>query len=434
MEKNSNEGQVVSPPDDPTKIIRFGVIFLVIVFGLIGGWIAYAPLASSSVAPGKVVVGGVKRKVQHLDGGKVAFIYIKDGDRIKKGDVLIKLDDIQIKEILSNLQVQYQNAIAKYARLKAELEEKESINFPENITEEIKKDQKSIFQTRKKSLKDEELISKKRVVQTKNQINSLEALIDTNNMRLKDISKQIAEQEILFREKLIDKSKIQELRREANRLKGDNESKRADIARLKEKINEIKAQELLSRKKFKEDVLEKLVRTQAAIEDLKTKIETTKERLKRTVIKAPIGGVVVGLKVNTVGDVIKPGEDILEIVPNDYEPLIVAYVQLQDIDKVKVGEQTKITFPAFDMKNMQPIEGKVIYVSADSMENKNIRGSFYQAKIALTDEGKKQLEDHNLTLVAGMPAVAMINTGERTALEYFIKPFKDMIRKSFNEE
>jgi len=318
--------------------------------------------------------------------------------------------------------------------LQAELDNKDTILFPEGIQREIQEKQERIFRTRKRSLKDEELIAKKRVLQTKKEISSLEALIAANTRRLKEISKQLREQNILFKEKLIDKLKIQELQKEENRLRGDISSKRADIARLKEKISEIEAQELLNKKRFREEVLDKLIKSQSKLESLKAKIATTKDKLKRTEIKAPVGGTIVGMKVHTVGDIIKAGEEILEIVPNNYKPLIVAYINLQDIDKVHVGEMSKITFPAFDMKNMQPIDGKVIYVSADSMENKKLGGIFYQAKIELTTKGEKMLEENNLTLVAGMPAVAMIHTGERTVLEYLIKPFKDMFRKSFNEE
>ena len=432
--KNNKNEAIETPPNDPSSVIRFGIIFLIIVFGFITVWMAYAPLAVSSVAPGKVVMGGVKQKVQHLDGGRVKKIYIQDGDSVKKGDILIKLDDVQIKEMLKNLKSEYQSTLAKYARLKSELNNKDSIDFPKDIDKKFIQTQQSIFNTRKKSLKDEELISKKRVTQTKKQINSLQAIIDSNRKRLKDAKKQLAEQEILFKQKLINKEKIEDLKKEINGLKGDIASKEADIARLKEKINEIKTQDFLNKKKFKEDVLNKLVETESKLENLKAKIAMNEDKLKRTEIKAPVSGTVVNLKVHTIGDVIKPGTDILEIVPQNYEPIIVAYVNPQDIDKVKVGEECKITFPSFDMKDMQPIEGNVSYVAADATENKELKGTFYESKIKLTEKGKEDLKNNNLVLVSGMPAVVMIKTGERTVLEYLIKPIKDMFRKSFNEE
>ena len=434
MKKIEHKSETTLPPSDPSNVIRFGVILLILVFGVIGGWMAYAPLASSSVASGEVIIGGNKQVVRHLDGGRVKEIYVKDGDKIQKGDRLIKLDDVQFKEMLKNLESELQSTLAEQARLQAELDNKDTILFPEGIQREIQENQERIFRTRKRSLKDEELIAKKRVLQTKKEISSLEALIAANIKRLKEISKQLREQNILFKEKLIDKLKIQELQKEENRLRGELSSKRADIARLKEKISEIEAQELLNKKRFREEVLDKLIKSQSKLESLKARIATTKDKLKRTEIKAPVGGTIVGIKVHTAGDIIKAGEEILEIVPNDYKPLIVAYINLQDIDRVHVGEMSKITFPAFDMQNMQPIDGKVIYVSADSMESRKLRGVFYQAKIELTPKGEKMLQENNLTLVAGMPAVAMINTGERTVLEYLIKPFKDMFRKSFNEE
>ncbi len=422
------------PSDNTTPAIIFGLIVVITVFGFIGGWMYYAPLASTSVAVGQVVAGGVKQKVQHLDGGSIKKIYVKDGDVVKRGDILIELDDIQIKENLNILNSQYQTALATYARLKAQRDNLSSIDFPKGIKRSIIENQINIFNISKKSLRDEDLITKRRILQIKKQIVSLKALINSNKKRLRAISKQKEEQEILFAQQLVDKLKIQELEREANRIEGDIASKIADIARLREQINELETQKLLRKKKFKEDILDKLVKTKSQIEDLKSKIIATEDKLKRTKIKAPIAGTIVGLKFHTIGEVIRRGEDILEIVPKDSKLLIVAKVKTTDIDKVKVGLLAQVMFPAFNMRKIRFIEGRVISVSADSFIDKATHRPYYEAKIEVTKEGLDELKKHNYTLVAGMPATVMIQLGTRTTLEYILKPFQNMLIRGFNEE
>ncbi len=422
------------PSDNTAPAIIFGLIVVITIFGFIGGWMYYAPLASTSVASGQVVAGGAKQTVQHLDGGSVKAIHIKDGDIVKKGDILIELNDIQIKENLNILKSKYQDALAIYARLKAQRDNKSSIHFPKGIKRSIVQNQINIFNISKKSLRDEDIITKKRILQTKKQIASLKALIDSNQKRLRTIAKQKEEQEILFAQQLVDKLKIQELEREANRIEGDIASKIADIARLKEQINELNTQRLLRKKKFKEDILDKLVKTKSQIEDLKSKIIAAKDKLKRTKIKAPVAGTIVGLKIHTIGGVIRRGENILEIVPKDSKLLIVAKVKTTDIDKVKVGLLAQVMFPAFNMKKIHFIEGRVINVSADSFVDKASHKPYYEAKIEVTKEGLNELKKHNYTLVAGMPATVMIQLGTRTTLEYLLKPFQNILIRGFNEE
>jgi len=423
------------PSDNTAPAIFFGLTVLFIVFGLFGGWMYYAPLATSSVAAGQISAGSAKKTVQHLDGGIVKKIYIKDGDIVKKGDVLITLEDVQIKESLHMLKSQYEDMVATYDRLKAQKDNKKSIYFSKEITNEnIIENQKNIFYTNKKSLRDEETINQKRILQTKKQINSLKALINSKKHRLKSISKEKREQQVLFEQQLVDKLRIQELDREANSIEGDIASKKADIARLREQINELKTQQLLRKKKFKEDILDRFVQIKSKIENLKSKIIATKDKLNRTKIISPASGTIVGLKMHTVGGVIGRGQDILKIVPKDAKLIIIAKVKTTDIDNVRVGLVSNIMFPAFNAKKMHVINGKVIAVSADSFVDKATRQPYYEAKVEVTKEGEDELKKHGFTLVSGMPATVMIQTGTRTALDYFIKPFKQMAVRGFNEE
>jgi len=423
------------PSHDDTSVIRFGLWVIFVVFVLMGGWMAYAPLANSSVAVGKVSADLNKKTIQHLEGGKVTAIYVKDGDKVKQGQILIKLRDVQIKAQLDILNSQYQEAIALFTRLKAQRDDKTSILFPPELTDKNAiDDQTNIFVTSLRADKDEKAITKNRILQIENQIQGLGYLISSQENRLESISEEISEWEVLYKQRLVDKQRIRELKRENNMIDGDLDNKKSEIAKLKEQMLEIKTQQLLRESELKKDTLERYVEAKALIYDLKSKIIATDDTLNRTNIVSPIDGTVVGLSLHTVGGVIAPGSPILEIIPENAKLLVVAQVTTTDIDKVRVGLLADIRFSAFNLQQAHVVEGIVAHVSADSFIDEVSGLPYYEAKIEVTDRGLEQLKEYSFILVSGMPAEVMIKIGDRTALSYFVKPFTDMLSRSFNEE
>ncbi|XOB61307.1 HlyD family type I secretion periplasmic adaptor subunit [Campylobacterota bacterium DY0563] len=423
------------PSDDASKIITFGLSVIFVVFGILGGWMYFAPLAASSVATGVVSADLNKKVIQHLEGGIVKDILVKDGDEVKKGDLLIQLDDIQYKSELNILKSKYQDSLGVYARTKALEEGKEEVNFPKELTNKnIITNQKSIFETYKKSQKEQKDISKNRIIQLQKQIDGSLSELKSKKQRFESISDEIEEWEELLRQKLIDKLKVRELKREKNSLEGDVAKLNSEIARLREQIEEVKIQQLVSEKDFRNKNLDSLVKSKSDLEDLKSKIHAIEDKLTRTNIFSPINGVVVGLKIHTLGAIIAPGKDILEIVPENSKLIVVAQVKTIDIDKVKVGLHADIRFSAFNLKTAHVIDGKVIHVSADSFINEETGNPYYEAKIEVTKQGVKDLQNYGFTLVSGMPAEVMINIGERTAFSYLLKPITDMFSRGFNEE
>ena len=432
---SADNKQIKMPSYDDSGVIGFGLGVIFLVFVLMGGWMAFAPLASSSVAMGKVSADAEKKTIQHLEGGKVTAIYVKDGDKVKKGQILLKLRDVQIKAQLDILNTQYQDAIALLARLKAQRDGKESIDFPVDLVDENAiKDQQNIFLTTLKTIRDEKIITQNRIVQLQNQIEGLNSLISSKQKRLKSLLEEKLEQEDLFSQRLVDKQRIRELKREISSIEGDLANTRSEIAKLNEQISETKTQQLLREKEFKKDTLQKYVEAKSLVSDLKSKIIANQDVLERTKIVSPIDGTVVGFSLYTVGGIINPGSTILEIVPNNSKLLVIAQVQTTDIDKVKVGLVADIMFSAFNLKQVHVIQGKVIHVSADSFIDEVTGMPYYEAKIEVTKEGLKVLDENNFTLVSGMPAQVMIKLGDRTALSYLVKPFTNMLVRSFNEE
>jgi len=330
-----NNNQLSVPSSNDSKVIVFGLSIIFTVFILLGGWMAYAPLAASSVAVGIVSADLDKKTIQHLEGGIVEKIYVKDGDSVKKGDLLLKLQDIQYKG---------------------------------------------------------------KLVQLEKQIMGYNSLIKSKKNRVESLDEEIIEWSKLFEQQLVDKQRIRELKREKNLLEGEIANTKAEIAKFKEQIIVIK------------------------------------DSLTRTQIKAPINGTVLGLDIHTIGGVISPGAVILDIVPNNSKLVVVAQVPTTDIDKVTTGLLSDIRFSAFNLNQAHVVEGKVIHVSADSFVNETTGAPYYEAKVEVTAKGKEQIKEYNFNLVPGMPAEVMINIGERTPFSYFIKPFKDMLARGFNEE
>jgi epimerase transport system membrane fusion protein len=431
----SENRKIKMPSTNDSKVINFGLGVIFVLFAVFGGWMAFAPLAESSVAIGKVSADLDKKTLQHLEGGVIENIYVKDGDEVKKGDLLLKLKDIHIQSQLDIFKTQYDDAQALYARLVAQRDGLGNIVYPvELINEGIKKEQNNIFYATKKSKEDEKEISQNRVVQLENQINGLKSLMEAKKSRLKSISEEILEWEKLFKEQLVDKLKIRDLNRERNTIEGDISQTSSEIAKLNEAINEARNQQLLREKEFTKETLNDLVKAKSMIFDLQSKISSVEDTLLRTNIVAPIDGTVVGLNLHTVGGVVAPGRDILKIIPQRSKLVVIAQVQISDIDKVKVGLMADIRFSAFNTRNTHVIEGRVEHVAADSFIDEKSGAPYYEAKIEVTKEGEKQISEYGFELVSGMPAEVMIKISDRTVLNYLIKPLTDMVSRGFNEE
>lgn len=423
------------PSGDDSKVIAFGLGVLIVVFVIFGGWMAFAPLSSASVAVGKVSADSEKKSVQHFQGGTISKILIKEGDLVKKDQTLIILDVLQAKAELESYKRQYMDSMASFARLVAQRDDLNSIDFPLEVTDvNIIEDHKNIFYTTTKSLKDQKEISQQRVVQLQNQISGLKSLIDVRKNRIISLKEELKEWEVLYAQQLVDKIKIRDINREINSLEGEIASSNAEIAKLGEQINEIKTQQLLTEKEFRNQVLDQIVQVQNIISDLKSKISSLEDVFQKSEIKAPISGNVVGLSTTSEGAVIRPGDDILQIIPENSDLIVTAQVSITDIDKVQVGLLSDIRFSAFNLQQAHVIEGEVIHISADRFTDEATGEPYYEAKIKVTKKGEERLKEYGFKLLPGMPAEVMINIGSRTPLSYFVKPFTDMISRGFNEE
>lgn len=442
-------GQLVSPETIPTpqtddrQYRRLGLIVLGLLIGIFGIWGALAPLSSAIAASGKVSVASYNRIIQHLDGGIVQSILVKDGDRVKVGEKLIALDDTQVNAQLQIVLAQYNENLGLESRLIAERDGRGIIVFSPEMNGMpsaagrmmIEEAQRREFKARAQHLVDEKQILSERIEQLRSQIEGLEAVVTSKISLSRSYEDEIKELEVLYAQQLIDKLRLRDIKREKVRTDGDIANAKSEIGRAKGQISEIKAQMIAQKQTFTKEVVAALSDVQAKLADSRPRIAALKDSLSRTSIVAPVAGIVANSQIHTVGGVVTPGKPILEIVPEG-EPLIIeAKVSATDIVNVHVGLKAEIRFPGFaHVKSLNVVMGEVTNIAPDSVVDESTKMLYYPVKIRVTSEGKSELVRNNLIIQPGNPADAMIVTASRTFMDYMIHPFKTMLAKSFNEQ
>lgn len=421
-----------------SETIKFGLFSIFLLIAMFGVWMGLAPLNSAAVAVGKVSVIDNKKNIQHLEGGVIDKIFVKDGDIVKKNDPLIQIKNAKLdSEIEINKNELLQSSVLN-SRLEAQRDDLKEIIFQDNISkfenfEKAKASQISIFNQQRDLLNNEKEILNQRIRQLENQIKGIEAILVAKNKRIISLNEEIKEWDRLFKEQLSDKIRLRDLNREKTLVEGDMAAANADISRIKVQITETKAQMILKERSFKDEVLKRLEETKARLVDLEQKNKVLQDQLNRTIVKSPVDGSVVEMAFYTVGGVVRPGENIMSIVPNDADYIVEGKLNITDIDTVYVGLLADLRFSAFNSSQSRVVEGEIIYVSADSLID-NAGHPFYELKVKITENGLEELKKNDFFLLPGMPVEVMIKTGERTVLSYFLKPFTDMFKRAFNED
>lgn len=421
--------------------IIIGFVIVALFFGALGGWAALAPLESAAIAPGEVTIDTNRKTIQHLEGGIIGEILVRDGDVVATGQVLIRLEEIQSRAELELLQGRYITAIAIEARLIAERDGQKEIPFPEWLLDRLEEPeiidtvagQMNIFSTRRESLDHQTQILGQRIAQFKEEITGLDGQIAAEDVQLKLIGEESKDVRRLVEKGLARRPRLLALEREAAALEGQRSQNVAAIARARQSISEARLRISELQTEMVNGVVQLLSETQAELFDLADRIRASEDKLGRTEVRAPIGGTIVNLQVHTPGGVIAPGAPLLEIVPSDDPLVIEARVDPGDIDVVRPGLDAQVRISAFSQRNMTPIPGTVTYVSADRLDDERTGIGYYIARIKLADkdiaEALKGAE-----LQPGMQAEVMIATGARTALEAIISPLSGSFNRAFRED
>lgn len=422
--------------DAKTRRLGFGIIF--VVFGIFGSWAAFAPLDSASNAPGVVTVQTYRKTVQHLEGGIVKELLVHDGDTVKKGDPLIVLDDSQVGAEYEMNRSQLVAAKATEARLRAERDGNAAIDFGDALEPNTKRGQEAqlsetlVFNARRNSRLGEIAVLQERIGQLNEQIKGLGAMIGTKNSLGKSYTGEIGELSDLLSQGFVDKQRLLDQERKLDMLKSEIADHQSTITKTRLQINETQLQIVQLTKDFNSDVAKQLAETQTKVYDLQERTAAYKDRLSRIVIRAPEDGMVIGMTVHTVGGIVRAATPLLDIVPSVSDLIVEVHVLPVDIDRIGVGKTAKIRFSAFNSATTPEIDGVVTQVSADRLTDERTGAPYYLARLRVTEEGERKLGDRKL--VPGMPADALINTGERTMLQYILQPARNAISESMIEE
>lgn len=421
-------------------IVR-GMWLLVFLFGVIGSWIAFWPLATGTVATGRVVVDSNRKEIQHLEGGIVKEILVKEGQKVEEGHVLIRLDSTTATARQGLLRGQYLSAKSTEARLLAERDKAETVTFPDTLLQEESTDeevrnnldaQRRLFQTRKETLQGQIDVLNQKARQSEEEIGGYRQQISAANRQLELLNEEIAAVRTLVAKGNAVKPRLLALERQAADLQGQRGQAQAMVSRANQTINEAKIAMLNERTEFLNQVLAELKEVQLRLSDLQEQTSASDDVVRRVEIKAPLAGQVTALRANTVGGVVKAGETIMTLVPLDEKLIIEARINPQDIDVVHNDLPARVRLSAYSARYIPPVEGTVTTVSADRFDDTNTGMSYFLARIEIPPEEMSRLEGVKLT--PGMPAEALIVTGYRTMLSYLLHPIRDSFGRAFREQ
>jgi len=439
--QHAEPGQIAAMPSMGVGVPVFvGLIVVVLFFGVFIGWAALAPLGSAAIAPGSVSVESNRKTIQHLEGGIISKIKVHDGDLVTAGQVLVLLDATQAQTSMDLVRGRWIAASAREARLVAERDGLDKIEFSGELLAEqddaqvaqTLRGQKNIFDARRKSKDGQVAILKQRISQYNAEIKGLEGQIKAEDRQIQLIADEIKDISGLVKKGLAQRPRLRTLQRDSAELEGMSSQNVAKIAQAHQAIAEARLQINELTTTTLNEVVQELREVQSEMFELVEQERAAADILRRTDIRAPIDGIIVNLQVYTTGGVIAPGAAILDIVPANERLIVEAQVDPGDIDVVHIGLPAQVRFPAFSQRSSAPVEGRVVRVSADSLTDERTGASYYLARIAIEDDVQAKL--NGAELYPGMQAEVMINTGERTALEYFLKPLTVSINRAFRED
>jgi HlyD family secretion protein len=428
-----------TPRDDVRKYIAIALTGVAVVAGGVGGWAATATMAGAIVAPGTVMVESYVKKVQHPTGGVVGEIQVKDGDAVEQGQLVMRLDETVARASLGVVTTQLDELAGRIARLRTERDGAEAIEFPPSLAEraatkeiaEIMAGERRLFESRRTGREGQKAQLGERINQLSQEIVGLEALLVAKSRELDLVNTELGENHKLWRLNLVPLAKYTALQREAARITGERTQLVANIARARAAVAETRLQVIALDQDRATEVMKDLREAQAKVAELTERRAAAEDMLKRVDIRAPRSGLVHQLSVHTVGGVIAPGEQIMQIVPANDALIIEARVSPRDIDQVHAGQPAVVRFPAFSQRTTPEFEGQVVQVAADLTEDPQSRERYFAARLAFAEESQPR---GPFQLLPGMSAEVFIRTTERTPLSYFLKPLSDQVERTFRED
>jgi HlyD family secretion protein len=417
-----------------------GLVVVIVLAGGFGGWASTVQISGALIAPGAVVVDSNVKKVQHPTGGVVGEVRVRDGDLVKAGDIVVRLDDTVTKASLAIVVKTLNGLYARAARLEAEQRGDSKLTFPPQLTERagdpdvqnVMISESKLFEVRVTGRAGQKAQLRERVLQLNEEIGGLSAQEKAKDQEIALIEKELVGVRSLYEQRLVQLTRLTTLERDAARLNGERAQYIASRAQAKGKITETELQIIQVDKDMVSEVSKDLRETNDKIGEFVERKVTAEDQLRRVDIRAPQDGMVLQNNVHTVGGVITAGDAMMMIVPQADDLSVEAKVDPKDIDKLQIGQKTLMRLSAFNQRTTPELNGLVTRVSADVTTDQRTGQSYYTIRVSLPPAEVARLGDNN-KLIPGMPVEAFVQTGDRTMMSYLIKPLHDQLMRSFRE-
>ncbi|TXM66230.1 HlyD family type I secretion periplasmic adaptor subunit [Methylobacterium sp. WL12] len=421
------------------QLLLAGLVSFALVPG-IGGWATYTQISGAVIAPGQLVVESDVKKVQHPTGGVVGELRVREGQRVRAGDVLIRLDETQTRANLQVVLKALDELTARRARDEAERDGTKTIAFPaallarkgEKEVSHLVDGEARLFEARVASREGQRAQLRERIAQLRQEIGGLTEQAAAKAKEVALIGTELTGVRDLYAKNLVPITRVTALERDAVRLSGERGQLVASTASARGKIAETELQILQIDGDMRTEVGKDLAEIRGKWSELTERQVAAEDQLKRVDLRAPQDGTVHQLSVHTIGGLVTPSEPAMLIVPEADQLMVEVHIQPQDIDNVRTGQRAILRFAAFNARTTPEIDGIVSRVSADVTSDQKTNQSYYTARIALSDVQLNRLGE--VKLIPGMPVEAHLQIGDRTVLSYLIKPLSDQVAKTWKEK
>jgi HlyD family type I secretion membrane fusion protein len=429
-----------SPVRAQRRTALVGYTLIILTFGVMGGWAAVAPLNRGVVAQGVVMIEDNRKVVQHFEGGIVNQVLVREGQSVTEGEVLLRLSPVAAGSNLDTIRNQLDSALALEASLAAELAGRDSITFPQQLlarqdstptVARMIEDQRVQFEERRRSREAQVTLIEAKIKQLETETEGIAVEKSSTEKQIGFLDEELTGLRYLKEKGLIPVTRVLSMEREHTRLEGVVGRAVADTAKAANGMNEARLQVIQLKQKFQEEVSSQLLDTRQKIEAASEKLVVARDMITRLDIKSPRAGTVQGLKVFTVGQVVRAGESLMEVVPSGEMLVVHAQLPVNSIEHLSIGQTAEIRFPGLHSRQLQMMSGKLASISHDRLVDDATKQPYFLGLINLSDA---DLDEHYRDkLVAGMQADVVIATGERTALEYMVSPLADALHRSFRD-
>lgn len=423
--------------DSDAHVRRFGYGVIVFVFGGVGIWAFLAPLESAALGEGTVQVEGNRKAVQHLEGGIVSEILVANGDLVESGQSLLRLDDTRALAEKNIVESRYWARRAAIDRLTAERDGLPNIVFVEwlvGITDEramtAVDNEQALFEARLASRDGEIAVLQQRISQLTSRIAGTRSVLAAKQTVVRSLEGELADLDALLEEGFVEKQRVLQLERALAQSIGEVDDLKATISASEVAIVEAELEITQLKKRFTAQVVDELTLAQNELFDYQQRLTALSIELDRTIVKAPVKGLVMAISPNGPGEVVRAGEELMQIVPDAGELVISTKLSIMDRDRLSIGQEAEVRFAVF--KDSYSITGELVTLSADSLLDEITGTRYYEGKVALLPDDMVLLEGNKL--VPGMPATVLIKTGNRTLMGYLTSPLQRMFEASLIED